>query len=82
MMALIEAVYGTWDRRQDLEVQRINCHHNFTKIEEHFGERVWVTRKGVIEARRGMSAMIPGSMETRSYIVTGVDPRLAEELLS
>jgi len=53
------------------ETQRINCHHNFTQKEEHFGHDVWVTRKGAIEARRGMWAMIPGSMGTRSYIVVG-----------
>ena len=60
-----------------LEVQRINCHHNFTQLEEHFGERIWVTRKGAIEARRGMWAMIPGSMGTRSYIVTGLEHPMA-----
>ena len=54
-----------------LERQRINSHHNFTQEEEHFGSRVWITRKGAIEARRNNWAMIPGSMGTRSYIVTG-----------
>jgi tRNA-splicing ligase RtcB len=42
MMVLSEAMYGTPDRTRELEVQRINCHHNFTQVEEHFGERVWV----------------------------------------
>jgi tRNA-splicing ligase RtcB len=77
MMVLSEAVYGTPDRPRELEVQRINCHHNFTQVEEHFGDRVWVTRKGAIEARRGMWAMIPGSMGTRSYIVTGLENPMA-----
>jgi tRNA-splicing ligase RtcB len=77
MMVLSEAMYGTPDRTRELEVQRINCHHNFTQVEEHFGERVWVTRKGAIEARRGMWAMIPGSMGTRSYIVTGLENPMA-----
>jgi tRNA-splicing ligase RtcB len=36
-----------------------------------------VTRKGAIEARRGMWAMIPGSMGTRSYIVTGLENAMA-----
>jgi tRNA-splicing ligase RtcB len=65
------AVYGENGHQQQLELQRINCHHNFTRQEEHFGETVWVTRKGAIEARRGMWAMIPGSMGARSYIVEG-----------
>ncbi len=55
----------------DFEVERINCHHNFTQEEEHFGKKVWVTRKGAIEAKVGKMGMIPGSMGTRSYIVTG-----------
>jgi tRNA-splicing ligase RtcB len=72
MTELGRRVYGDASHVTELEVQRINCHHNFTQLEEHFGERVWVTRKGAIEARRGMWALIPGSMGTRSYIVTGL----------
>jgi len=65
------AVYGENGHQQDLEVQRINSHHNFTQQERHFGEDVWVTRKGAIKATRDTWAMIPGSMGTRSYIVVG-----------
>jgi tRNA-splicing ligase RtcB (3'-phosphate/5'-hydroxy nucleic acid ligase) len=55
----------------DLELQRINSHHNFTQQEDHFGRRVWITRKGAIKATKDSWAMIPGSMGTRSYIVVG-----------
>jgi tRNA-splicing ligase RtcB len=65
------AVYGEDGHQAALELQRINCHHNFTQKETHFGRHVWVTRKGAIQARAGMWAMIPGSMGTRSYIVVG-----------
>src|SRR3954447_10388269 len=64
-------VYGDESRRADLELQRINSHHNFTQQEQHFGETVWITRKGAIKATRESWAMIPGSMGTRSYIVVG-----------
>jgi tRNA-splicing ligase RtcB len=77
MIELSRSVYGDVEHMQALDVQRINCHHNFTQLEEHFGERIWVTRKGAIEARRGMWAMIPGSMGTRSYIVTGLEHPMA-----
>jgi tRNA-splicing ligase RtcB len=77
MKELSRHVYGDSDHTAALEAQRINCHHNFTQLEEHFGRRVWVTRKGAIEARRGMWAMIPGSMGTRSYIVTGLENPMA-----
>ena len=77
MMVVSHAMFGTPGRSGELEVQRINCHHNFTQIERHFGEDVWVTRKGAIQAKRGMWAMIPGSMGTRSYIVTGLENDMA-----
>lgn len=50
----------------------INCHHNFTTREHHGGKDVWLTRKGAIRARVGDRGVIPGSMGTRSYIVTGL----------
>jgi len=68
---LSHAVFGEDGHQPQLEVQRINCHHNFTQKEHHFGQEVWVTRKGAIQAKAGMWAMIPGSMGTKSYIVVG-----------
>ena len=51
--------------------EAVNCHHNYVEHEEHFGERVWLTRKGEIRAREGELGIIPGSMGARSYIVRG-----------
>lgn len=48
-----------------------NCHHNFTQQERHWSKQVWVSRKGAIEARDGQPGLIPGSMGTASYVVTG-----------
>jgi tRNA-splicing ligase RtcB (3'-phosphate/5'-hydroxy nucleic acid ligase) len=48
-----------------------NCHHNYARIEEHFGERVWITRKGAVSARTGEMGIIPGSMGAKSFIVRG-----------
>lgn len=67
------AVYGEPADPSHFEMERINCHHNFTQVEEHMGQSVWVTRKGAIQAKVGMKGMIPGSMGTRSYIVTGLE---------
>ena len=53
------------------EADRIQCHHNFTKREHHFGKNILVSRKGAIEAREGQAGLIPGSMGTRSYVVRG-----------
>lgn len=77
MLELSHAAQGPDGRPDALEQQRISCHHNFAQRERHFGEEVWITRKGAIEARPGMWAMIPGSMGTRSYIVTGLGHPLA-----
>jgi tRNA-splicing ligase RtcB (3'-phosphate/5'-hydroxy nucleic acid ligase) len=50
----------------------ISCHHNYVAEEVHFGEEVLVTRKGAIRAGRGELGIIPGSMGTKSYIVSGL----------
>jgi tRNA-splicing ligase RtcB (3'-phosphate/5'-hydroxy nucleic acid ligase) len=50
---------------------RVNCHHNYTSIENHMGNNVYITRKGAVSAREGEWGIIPGSMGTRSFIVKG-----------
>lgn len=49
----------------------VNCHHNYTNRENHFGKNVWVTRKGAVRAREGDLGIIPGSMGAKSFIVRG-----------
>ena len=56
----------------DAGVQAVNCHHNYVTRENHFGENVFVTRKGAVRAREGDLGIIPGSMGARSYIVRGL----------
>ncbi len=60
-----------------VEGERINCHHNFTEKERHFGKEVWLSRKGAIKADLGDRGLIPGSMGTASYVVTGKGNRLS-----
>lgn len=50
----------------------INCHHNYAALEHHYGENVWVHRKGATRARAGEVAVIPGAMGSYSYIVEGL----------
>ncbi len=54
------------------ELERINCHHNYTVPECHGGKDVWLTRKGAIKADKGVKGLIPGSMGTASYVVEGL----------
>ena len=49
----------------------VQCHHNYASVEEHFGQQVWVTRKGAVSARSGELGIIPGSMGAKSFIVRG-----------
>ncbi len=51
--------------------EAINCHHNYVAIEKHFGENVYITRKGAIRAGQDELGIIPGSMGTKSFIVRG-----------
>ena len=53
----------------DAEV--VNCHHNYVAIENHYGERVFVTRKGAVRAGKSDLGIIPGSMGAKSFIVRG-----------
>jgi tRNA-splicing ligase RtcB len=58
---------------EDLDVSlEVNCHHNYTEREHHFGKEVWLSRKGAIDASAGRLGLIPGSMGTRSYVVEGL----------
>jgi len=51
--------------------QVVQCHHNYTERETHYGSEVWLSRKGAISARAGQWGLIPGSMGTASYVVVG-----------
>jgi tRNA-splicing ligase RtcB len=51
--------------------EAINCHHNYVAVERHFGEDLFITRKGAIRAGVGDLGIIPGSMGAKSYIVRG-----------
>lgn len=55
----------------DHQVEAINCHHNYVARETHFGEQVWLTRKGAVDASTGKMGIIPGSMGAKSFIVAG-----------
>ncbi|MEH0166726.1 RtcB family protein [Roseateles microcysteis] len=73
MMAnLIATVRKVITKPFESHVEAVNCHHNYVQKERHFGEDVFVTRKGAVSAKRGELGIIPGSMGARSYIVRGL----------
>jgi len=52
--------------------KQIQCHHNYASCEMHHGTEMWITRKGAIDASQGTWGIIPGSMATGSFIVSGL----------
>lgn len=53
--------------------EAVNCHHNYVAHEKHFGEKVYVTRKGAVRLTSETLGIIPGSMGAKSFIVRGID---------
>jgi tRNA-splicing ligase RtcB (3'-phosphate/5'-hydroxy nucleic acid ligase) len=78
MMDRVAACFAEWAGVEAVRPQeQINCHHNYTTQERHYGEQVWLSRKGAIDAHTGVAGVIPGSMGTASYIVAGSGNDLA-----
>jgi tRNA-splicing ligase RtcB len=71
MRRVIEAAKGVIHKNFQSHIEAVNCHHNYVQKETHFGEEVFVTRKGAVSAKKGELGIIPGSMGARSYIVRG-----------
>jgi len=68
---LIKDVFGKYKMEIPSVLKTVNIHHNYASLENHFGENVWVHRKGATSAKDGEIGIIPGSMGTNSYIVMG-----------
>jgi tRNA-splicing ligase RtcB len=72
MMDRVVACFSEWAGGAVERQEEINCHHNYTEQERHFGKDVWLSRKGAINAEAGRPGLIPGSMGTASYVVSGL----------
>ena len=71
MMAAVLTVLRMHFPEVTADEMAVNCHHNYVARETHFGEEVWLTRKGAVRAGAGELGIIPGSMGTKSFIVRG-----------
>jgi tRNA-splicing ligase RtcB len=72
MTNVIRALRSQIAKPFDAELEAVNCHHNYVRRENHFGENVLVTRKGAVRAAKGVMGIIPGSMGAKSFIVRGL----------
>ena len=77
MMDRVIRQFENWIDASVVSSERVNCHHNYTEQETHFGKDVWLSRKGAIDASQGVAGLVPGSMGTRSYVVQGKGNRPA-----
>ncbi len=77
MLDRVVTAFAQWQGADVQRTEQINTHHNYTEQERHFGRQVWVSRKGAISAKTGEPGLIPGSMGTRSYVVSGLGNRVA-----
>jgi tRNA-splicing ligase RtcB len=59
----------------------VHNHHNFAWLEEHFGEKVWVVRKGATPASPGQRGFVGGSMGDNSVILEGVNSEDSSKML-
>jgi tRNA-splicing ligase RtcB (3'-phosphate/5'-hydroxy nucleic acid ligase) len=88
MMMRVEDCIAAWSGEPVQRLDVVNCHHNYT--EQMTGElagrwkrpkgahgHVWLSRKGAIDASEGKPGLIPGSMGTASYVVTGKGDQLS-----
>jgi tRNA-splicing ligase RtcB len=71
MMDRVERCTSDWVGTAVCRAEEVNCHHNYTARETHYGKEVWLSRKGAIDASSGRLGLIPGSMGDRSYVVRG-----------
>ena len=77
MMHRLHVAFDEWQGGPTATEFEVNCHHNYTQQERHFGKNVWLSRKGAIDASEGTWGLIPGSMGAASYVVQGKGNHLA-----
>jgi tRNA-splicing ligase RtcB (3'-phosphate/5'-hydroxy nucleic acid ligase) len=71
MQRVIGALRNVITKPFETHLEAVNCHHNYVQKETHFGQEVFITRKGAVSAKAGELGIIPGSMGAKSFIVRG-----------
>jgi tRNA-splicing ligase RtcB (3'-phosphate/5'-hydroxy nucleic acid ligase) len=72
MQRVIGALKKVIAKPFETHLEAVNCHHNYVQKESHFGQEVYLTRKGAVSAKAGELGIIPGSMGAKSYITRGL----------
>jgi tRNA-splicing ligase RtcB len=81
MMERVVHCFEDYMHEDVVQQEIINCHHNYTEHRAVPGawgySDLLLSRKGAIDASPGVRGLIPGSMGTASYVVTGLGNELA-----
>jgi tRNA-splicing ligase RtcB (3'-phosphate/5'-hydroxy nucleic acid ligase) len=72
MQRVLEVMHRVIARPFQSHLVAVNCHHNYVQRETHFGQEVFLTRKGAVSAKVGELGIIPGSMGAKSFITRGL----------
>lgn len=72
MECTLQAVRDHIAKPFEIIEEAVNSHHNYVSKEIHYGDEVYVTRKGAVGAHKGQLGIIPGSMGAKSFIVRGL----------
>ncbi len=72
MVRTLKALADNIEKPFTTNTMAVNCHHNYIKKEVHYGQKMWITRKGAVSAQKGELGIIPGSMGAKSFIVRGL----------
>ncbi len=72
MARTLKALADNIEKPFTTDTMAVNCHHNYIKKEVHYGQKMWITRKGAVSAQKGELGIIPGSMGAKSFIVRGL----------
>jgi len=68
-----DVIHANLERVMGLEpICKVENHHNFAWKEVHNGQELVVHRKGATPAAKGELGIIPGSMTSKGYIVSGL----------
>jgi tRNA-splicing ligase RtcB (3'-phosphate/5'-hydroxy nucleic acid ligase) len=72
MQRVLEVMHKVITKPFTSHLEAVNCHHNYVQRETHFGQEVFLTRKGAVSAKAGELGIIPGSMGAKSFITRGL----------
>lgn len=73
-MAMLRAAAAVFSEQFAAEPDwstHVDCQHNHARREDHAGRQFWVHRKGAMPAARDAPGVVPGSMGTSTFQVTG-----------